>query len=209
MKLLEECGVLQRHFVLNNHFKKKGKGITSVSSKFANFMFQGKINEALQLLSDKGSSRVLQLNEIAKTDNNKTVRQVLKEKHPDMASLDPSAIIESSDNMTQMAHPAMFEQIDASLVRRVALNTKGAAGPSGLNAYCWKRLCSAFGKASDDLCHALALPAKRMCCNFVDPQILAPLLACRLIALEKMPGVRPIGVVRHIEELLLRLSFVL
>lgn len=135
MKLLEECGVLQRHFVLNNHFKKKGKGITSVSSKFANFMFQGKINEALQLLSDKGSSRVLQLNEIAKTDNNKTVRQVLKEKHPDMASLDPSAIIESSDNMTQMAHPVMFEQINASLVRRVALNTIGAAGPSGLNAY--------------------------------------------------------------------------
>ena len=89
----------------------------------------------------------------------------------------------------------------------ITLPRSQGSRPDG--ARCWRRLCSAFGKASDDLCHALALPAKRMCCNFVDPQILAPLLACRLIALEKMPGVRPIGVVRHIEELLLRLSFVL
>ena len=42
---------------------------------------------------------------------------------------------------------------------------------------------------------------RRLCTSLVDPSIVAPLLACRLIVLNKNPGVRPIGVgevVRHI-----------
>lgn len=47
----------------------------------------------------------------------------------------------------------------------------------------------------------LALVAKRICTTLVDPLGLAPLTAYRLIALDKSPGVNPIGVgktVRHI-----------
>ena len=40
----------------------------------------------------------------------------------------------------------------------------------------------------------MALLARRICTSFVDPVGLSPLLACRLIALDKNPGVRPIGV---------------
>ena len=40
----------------------------------------------------------------------------------------------------------------------------------------------------------MALLAKRLCTAFVNPQGLAPLLACRLIALDKNPGVHPIGI---------------
>ena len=36
--------------------------------------------------------------------------------------------------------------------------------------------------------------AKRLCTELVDPAGIAPLLACRLIALDKNPGVRPIGI---------------
>ena len=36
--------------------------------------------------------------------------------------------------------------------------------------------------------------AKRICSSFVDPMSLAPLLAYHLIALDKYPGVRPIGI---------------
>ncbi len=36
--------------------------------------------------------------------------------------------------------------------------------------------------------------AWRICTTLVNPQGLAPLLACRLIALDKNPGIRPIGV---------------
>ena len=69
-------------------------------------------------------------------------------------------------------------------------------GPSGLNVYSLRRLCTFFGEKSDDLCHSLVLMAKRLCTctEYVDPVLLSPFLACRLIALDKNPGVRPIGV---------------
>ena len=56
-------------------------------------------------------------------------------------------------------------------------------------------------KTSNELCHAISLVAKKLCTSYVDPSSIPPLLACRLVALRKNPGVHPIGVcetVRHI-----------
>ena len=44
------------------------------------------------------------------------------------------------------------------------------------------------------MCHSLAITAQRLCTKFVDPSAIAPFLACRLIALNKNPDVRPIGI---------------
>ena len=70
----------------------------------------------------------------------------------------------------------------------------GAAGPSGLDAPVWKRLCCSFKSASANLCDALALVARRICTSYVDPIALQPFVACHLISLDKCPGVRPIGI---------------
>ena len=48
--------------------------------------------------------------------------------------------------------------------------------------------------ASDELCGAIALFARRLCTTFISPDILSPFLGCWLIALDKSPEVRPIGV---------------
>ena len=48
--------------------------------------------------------------------------------------------------------------------------------------------------ASNSLCHYLALSAKRLCTDMVDPIATAPLLSCRLIALNKCPGACPISI---------------
>ena len=70
----------------------------------------------------------------------------------------------------------------------------GSAGPSGLDACSWKRLCFSFNCASNNLCEAIALLCRRLCTEYVDPAGLEFLVACRLIALDKCPGVRPISV---------------
>ena len=54
--------------------------------------------------------------------------------------------------------------------------------------------CTSYKAASHELCQSLAITAQRLCTNLVDPSAIAPLLACRLIALNKNPGVRPIGI---------------
>jgi len=55
-------------------------------------------------------------------------------------------------------------------------------------------LCTSFRGASDSLSAALAAVARRLATSFVDPEGLAAFTACRLIALNKNPGVRLIGI---------------
>ena len=45
--------------------------------------------------------------------------------------------------------------------------------------------------ASNNLCHSLALVARRICTSYVDPEGLLAFVACKL---NKNPGVRPIGI---------------
>ena len=84
--------------------------------------------------------------------------------------------------------------MDGTVIRAAVLCTNGSAGPSGVDAYSWRRLCTAFKSASTELCCSIAIFAHQLCTSYLDPEIVVPLVACRLIALDKNPGVRPIGV---------------
>ena len=76
------------------------------------------------------------------------------------------------------------------MIRAAGLRTSGSAGPSGVDACGWRRLCTSFKSASDKLCCSIAILACWLCTSFVDPAS----CVCRLIALNKIPGVHPIGV---------------
>ena len=70
----------------------------------------------------------------------------------------------------------------------------GVAGPSGLDAASWKKLCSCYISSSGDLCTAIASLARKLCSQYVDRKSISAFVACRLIAFDKHPGVRPIGI---------------
>ena len=55
-------------------------------------------------------------------------------------------------------------------------------------------LCTAFGEKSNELCSAIAAFAKRICSTYVDPSSLMAYTSCRLVPLDKCPGVRPVGI---------------
>lgn len=158
-------------------------------------MFQGKTSAAIDLIAKSGNGGVLKAGDRVDLGDQgvKSVLDILRSKHP-CASPAPTEALLCRSATPPSVHPVVFEQITASSIRSAALNTTGAAGPSGLDAHCWRRLCSAFKTASSDLCHSLALLVKRLCTTLVDSKGISPLLACRLIALDKCPGVRPIGV---------------
>ena len=54
-------------------------------------------------------------------------------------------------------------------------------------------MCTSFGDASNALCDALAACGRRLATTYVDPSSLVAYVSCRLITLDKKPGVRPIG----------------
>ena len=160
---------------------------------FSDLMLRGKVRDALRLLSKSEDGGLLSLADAISSDSNLTVYDVLESKHPPAQPPCADSLVCSDPNASQV-HPVIFERIDADSIRRAVLRTFGAGGPSRMDAYAWRRLCTSFGKASNDLCHSLALVAKRVCSSHVHPEGLKPLLACRLIALDKNPGVRPIGI---------------
>jgi len=82
------------------------------------------------------------------------------------------------------------------MIRQSSLKTKGGAGPSGMDGDGWRRILSSnsFGVESSDLCTALAKLTRLLCTDVQQNDSLEPLLASRLIPLNKNPGLRPIGI---------------
>ena len=120
-----------------------------------------------------------------------TTRKILLDKHPLGKLPDPSILLPDPPNEV---NPILFDGLDAEAICAASLHTNGAAGPLGLDATAWRRLCCSFKSASVTLCSALAAVGHRICTEAVHPDGLTGFVACRIIPLDKQPGVRPIGI---------------
>ena len=72
------------------------------------------------------------------------------------------------------------------------MKTNGSHGPSGLDAGEWRRLLTSYKSSSIDLCKTVSKLAIRIATEELN--FLNSYNACRPIALDKCPGVRPIGI---------------
>lgn len=124
-------------------------------------MKEGKVRDAIRILSEEDRSRILKLNDTIPTQSNdtQTVLEILKSKHPATQSPCSEAPHKSTTPIPSI-HPIIFDSIDGLYIRSAALKTFRARGPSRTNAYCWRRICTSFGRQSDELCHSLAAVAK-------------------------------------------------
>eukprot|EP00111_Clytia_hemisphaerica_P013628 TCONS_00040071-protein len=152
-------------------------------------MLRGNIRAAIRLLEASESKGVLNLDQ--------DVKDVLRDLHP--VSTEPEAEALLTEEFREI-DPIVFEQIDSSAILSAALKTKGAAGPSGMDANGWRRILASrnYGKTGEDLRNCLANMLKILCRQSIDPDSeernVESYLACRLIPLDKNPGVRPIGI---------------
>ena len=122
---------------------------------FAKLLMEGKVKAALRMLAQDSNGSVLPLN--------KDIFETLKKKHPARKPAIPSAVITSNSSSHDPSHFILFDQLDGLMIRKTVLKTEGSAGPSGLDAMAWKRLCTSFQSASNDLCDSLASTARRIC----------------------------------------------
>ena len=158
------------------------------AKNFAKLMLQGKVHAALRLLDDKMSGGILDLSD-------DTLKE-LQSKHSNPIDADESVLIKGD---IPFIDPVMYNDINETTIMNAALRTKGAAGPSGINADGWRRILVSknYGKTGTELRSSLARFAKKLCTKEIDhmnDESLEAYVACRLIPLDKKPGVRPIGV---------------
>ena len=147
-------------------------------------MRKGNVNAAINLLTENMRSGILPLNNEA--------LNLLRLKHPDPKDAYESVML---SDVPERIHLVKFEVIDAEMIRKAAMKTRGGSGPTGLDTDGWKRilLSKNFGESSSDLCQTLAKVTKKLCTEELSTSR-EGFLACRLIPLNKNRGLRLIGV---------------
>ena len=117
----------------------------------------------------------------------------LQEKHPKPNPVQEGSLIVGPVNKIE---PIIYSNIDSSAIQKAARLTKGGAGPSNIDSDMWKTLLCAKsgGNSIDLLSEAISKVAQRLATECVDPSHIDSFLNCRLIPLDKNPGIRPIGI---------------
>ena len=150
---------------------------------FSKLILEGQNYSALRYLSENDGGGVLPV-----TDN--VIRQ-LREKHREAqkAKIGPLLFGPVED-----IPDTIYQHPNGELIRQAALRIKGSGGPSGVDAN-GTLVSKSFKKSSTKLCDSLATLTRRLCTEFVDRLTIEPIVASRLIPLDKGNGeVRPIGV---------------
>ena len=152
---------------------------------FSKLMFEGKVRAALKFIEKNANSGLLPSSD---DDIHK-----LKEKHPAPAIVQSESFLQGPVQLPCRAH---FADINESLILKAVTHTKGAGGPSQLDADQYRRiLCSNHFKVeAKDLREEIASFSLKIATEVTDPLCLETYTACRLIPLDKNPGIRPIGV---------------
>ena len=87
----------------------------------------------------------------------------LQNKHPQGGEVNQDALLQEDMVDAPIYHPVVFDTITGDSVRTAVLKCGGGAGPSGLDAAAWQRMCTAYKGRSHDLGNAVALLARRIC----------------------------------------------
>jgi hypothetical protein len=180
MENLFECRLIQRRLQSN-----KRPAIKDKSRTFAKLMFQGKVNAALKMLKDESDTGVHEVSI--------DVIKALREKHPPSAPIRDNTLLFGP---IEYLSPNYFDELDENMILKAAQRTKGAGGPSHVDAEQFSHILTStkYKKENKELREQISIMAKKLATEIVDPKTLESYIASRLIPLNKNPGVRPIGV---------------
>ena len=178
--LLKEGDTIQQHLA-----SRKPRPPEDTAKIFAKLMLQGKISAALNLLSNGSGGGVLPLSQ--------EVLDELTAKHPSPAPILEGSLLRGPVQATPQNY---FDPIDEQMIHKAAQQTKGAGGPSHCDANQYQRflLSNKHKVEGKHLREEIALLARYIASHIIDPVLLEAFTSCRLIPLDKCPGVRPIGV---------------
>jgi hypothetical protein len=156
----------------------------NLARKFAEYVFTGNVRAAVRLLDQEADGGLAELTP--------SVIETLKSLHPEPTPPDPEVLHKGDPPKTR---PVIFDAITEDVIRKAVLKVQGSGGVSRTNAKHWRRILTSFGTESKSLRESLAMTARRMCGEYVDPSSLQAFVANRLVPLAKAGGgVRPIGV---------------
>ena len=187
------CGKQRCH----QHKKDVGSDEEHTIKIFSRLIIQGKLRAAVRWITERDKGGVLHPEEFSSKEPSKTVLDVLREKHPEPECPHPDSLLKV-DSFPHQEEVVITSAHVESAVRRM----HGAAGPSGTDSAHWHSILLRFGAHSDRLRDQVAALTRKICNQTLPWESLRSLMSNRLIALDKCPGVRPIGVGETIRRLM-------
>ena len=158
-----------------------------VSKKFVSLIMKGKVRSAMRWLSERASGGVLDPMQEVKKDV--TVLETLKSKHSEA---------HKSHLSLRLQVPVLpdFEDviISSASSEKTTRSLQGSSGASGTDSEHWQTLFLRHGAHILHLRDEVATLATKMCSQILPWSKVRALVFGRLIALDKSPGVRPIGI---------------
>ena len=103
-----------------------------IAQGFSRLMLQEKVHQAVRLIptgiDEKGNT------------NWQTTRDILIQKHPEAKMPPPAETLLPEPESDETYHdPIVFERITGDNITKAANRTQCTAGPSGVDAYAWRR----------------------------------------------------------------------
>ena len=156
----------------------------------------GRLRSGVRALTNRGGGKGVLEPDDTCTKTGRPVLEILRSKHPKMR--DPAPDLADPDRGSFEPHPSLPQplplEVTDEVVVKVASRLSGGAGPSGIDAVSLRNWLLRFGKESEALRISLAKFAEWMANGAPPWAALRALMACRLVALDKNPGVRPLGI---------------
>ena len=173
--------------------------------RFNNLVLDGRLRAAVRGITSRDAGGLLYPNDKCTKNPDKTVRQVLEEKHPALRVPDLAAPDCPCFEPYQTVPKAIPVSCSGDAVSKIAPHLSGGAGPSGVDAVALRYWLTRFERASGELRSEMALWQDWLA-NLSPPwAAYRALMARRLVALDKKPGVRPVGIGEIFQRLLAKL----
>ena len=151
---------------------------------FSNLVFTGRIQSAMLYLSPASSGGVLSMEDLVGGSDDKTVRDILWDKHPLPADPPDDVLLPGEP---EPVNPIAFQRITPELIPK-GRGIHGSSGPSGMDSDSWCRMLTCYKTSSTRLCSVLAAAARSLCIEAFESESMVGFTSARLIPLDKRPG---------------------
>ena len=175
----------------------------SLAQAFNATILSGRLRKAVRNATSRGNGGVLQPDDDC-TKTGRPVLEVLRGKHPKMRDPDPDMADDDRGSFEPYeATPQPLPLcITEEVVEKVASRLSGSAGPGGADSVDLRNWLLRFGAESERLRSVLASLAEWLANTSPPWAAYRALMAARLVALDKCPGVRPVGIGEIVRRLL-------
>ena len=163
----------------------------SIARQYHSMVIDGRLRAAVRGLTNRDGGGVMNMEDIDQKTKAPVI-EVLKGKHPEMKIPDPGEgeAFETYDRMECLVQLDCTEEIVQDIVEKL----QGGAGPSSVDALALKKWLLNHGAASQILREELAAWTEWLSNGHPPWAAYRAMMYCRLVALDKCPGVRPVGI---------------